>query len=227
MTDMKQVNCKASDPAKIYCNMVLSKLLIATNNHHKVIEFHRLLEHLPFTLVTPSDIGIDLDVEETGETFEANALLKAHAFAKVSGLPSLADDSGIEVDALNGRPGVRSARYGGENLNDEGRVQLLLSEMLSVPDTERACRYRVVLAFVDPRTLDETSIEVEELTEGRCEGQVAHAVSGANGFGYDPIFYLPAYDRTIAEISPEAKDKISHRGKAVRAMAEILVGRTP
>lgn len=227
MTDMRDVNCKTSDPAKIYCNMVLSKLLIATNNHHKIVEFHRLLEHLPFTLVTPRDIGIDLNVEETGETFEANALLKARAFANASGLPSLADDSGIEVDALNGRPGVRSARYGGENLNDEGRVQLLLSEMLSVPDAERACRYRVVLAFVDPRALDETSTEAEGSTEGRCEGQVAHATSGVNGFGYDPIFYLPAYDRTIAELSPEEKDRISHRGKAVLAMAEILAARTP
>jgi XTP/dITP diphosphohydrolase len=199
--------------------MPLQKLLIASNNAHKVTEFRRLFEHLPIELVTPNDIELALDVEETGETFEANARLKAHAFAKASSLPALADDSGIEVDALDGRPGVRSARYGGDGLDDEGRVQLLLQEMASVPDGQRACRYRVVLVLVDQSGAEET-------TEGRCEGSVAWSTSGANGFGYDPVFYVPAFGKTIADIDPDQKDGISHRGIAARAMAEVLASRT-
>ncbi len=199
--------------------MALTKLLIASNNNHKVTEFRRLFGHLPIDLLTPNDLNLNLDVDETGDTFEANARLKAHAFAEASGLPALADDSGIEVDALDGRPGVLSARYGGEGLDDAGRVQLLLQEMASIPDGKRACRYRVVLVLVD-------HTEPEESTEGRCEGQVARQTSGANGFGYDPIFYVPAYGKSIADISPDQKDEISHRGMAARAMAEILASRT-
>jgi XTP/dITP diphosphohydrolase len=199
--------------------MALTKLLIASNNNHKVTEFRRLFGHLPIDLLTPNDLNLNLDVDETGDTFEANARLKAHAFAEASGLPALADDSGIEVDALDGRPGVLSARYGGEGLDDAGRVQLLLQEMASIPDGKRACRYRVVLVLVD-------HTEPEESTEGRCEGQVARQTSGANGFGYDPIFYVPAYGKSIADISSDQKDEISHRGIAARAMAEILASRT-
>jgi XTP/dITP diphosphohydrolase len=199
--------------------MALTKLLIASNNNHKVTEFRRLFGHLPIDLLTPNDIDLNLDVDETGDTFDANARLKAHAFAKASGLPALADDSGIEVDALNGQPGVLSARYGGEGLDDAGRVQLLLQEMESIPDGQRACRYRVVLVLVD-------HTEPEESTEGRCEGQVARQTSGGNGFGYDPIFYVPAYGKSIADISSDQKDEISHRGIAARAMAEILASRT-
>jgi XTP/dITP diphosphohydrolase len=199
--------------------MALTKLLIASNNNHKVTEFRRLFGHLPIDLLTPNDLNLNLDVDETGDTFEANARLKAHAFAEASGLSALADDSGIEVDALDGRPGVLSARYGGEGLDDAGRVQRLLQEMASVPDGQRACRYRVVLVLVDHTGL-------EESTEGRCEGQVARQTSGANGFGYDPIFYVPAYGKSIADISSDQKDEISHRGIAARAMAEILASRT-
>jgi XTP/dITP diphosphohydrolase len=199
--------------------MALTKLLIASNNNHKVTEFRRLFGHLPIDLLTPNDLNLNLDVDETGDTFEANARLKAHAFAEASGLSALADDSGIEVDALDGRPGVLSARYGGEGLDDAGRVQRLLQEMASVPDGQRACRYRVVLVLVD-------HTGPEESTEGRCEGQVARQTSGANGFGYDPIFYVPAYGKSIADISSDQKDEISHRGIAARAMAEILASRT-
>lgn len=198
--------------------MPTAKLLIASNNAHKVAEFRRLFDGLNLELVTPNDIGLALDVEETGETFEANAKLKAHAFARASGLPALADDSGIEVDALDGRPGVRSARYGGDGLDDEDRVQLLLKEMDAVPDGQRTCRYRVVLVFVD-------SDGREVSTEGRCEGCVARATSGANGFGYDPIFYVPSFGKTIADITSDEKDEISHRGIAARAMATILAAR--
>ncbi len=203
--------------------MAFTKLLIASNNQHKITEFRRLFGHLPFDLVAPQDISLSLDVEEVGDTFEANASLKAHAFAKASGLMSLADDSGIEVDALNGAPGVRSARYGGEGLDDEDRVQLLLHEMTSVQESQRTCRYRVVLALVDMDGPKETR---EASTEGRCEGQIAYEPSGSNGFGYDPIFFLPHYGKTIAEIRSDQKDEISHRGKAARWMAEILASRT-
>jgi XTP/dITP diphosphohydrolase len=199
--------------------MSLAKLLIASNNNHKVTEFKRLFSHLPIELVTPNDINLNLDVDETGDTFEANARLKARAFAEASGLPALADDSGIEVDALDGRPGVLSARYGGEGLNDADRVQLLLREMANVPEDQRTCRYRVVLFLVDPA-------EPEASTEGRCEGSLARATSGDNGFGYDPVFYVPAFGKTIADVTSDQKDSISHRGIAARAMAEILAART-
>ena len=199
--------------------MTHPELLIASNNDHKVTEFRRLLADLPFTLVTPHEIGLTLDVDETGETFEANARLKAHAFAKASGLPALADDSGIEVDALGGAPGVRSARYGSDGLDDAGRTNLLLTEMQGVPDNARACRYRVVLVLVD-------TDGSEQLTEGRCEGLVAHQALGSNGFGYDPLFFVPIFGKTIAAISSEQKDEISHRGIAARAMADILSSRT-
>jgi XTP/dITP diphosphohydrolase len=198
--------------------MATFKLLLASNNAHKVVEFRRLFAHLPLELVTPRDIGLELDVDETGETFDENARLKAHAFAVASGLPSLADDSGIEVDALDGRPGVYSARYGGEGLDDEGRVQLLLREMDGVPDAKRTARYRVVLVLADPSG-------DEQATEGRCEGRVGYAPSGANGFGYDPVFFVPAFGKTIAELDPAQKDAISHRGEAARAMADVLAWR--
>ena len=198
--------------------MAVLKLLLASNNAHKVVEFRRLFERLPLELVTPRDIGLEMDVDETGETFEANARLKAHAFAAASGLPSLADDSGIEVDALDGRPGVYSARYGGDGLDDEGRVQLLLRELDGVPDAKRTARYRVVLVLADPSG-------DEQATEGRCEGRVGYAPSGANGFGYDPVFFVPAFGKTIAELDPAQKDAISHRGEAARAMADVLAWR--
>ena len=197
--------------------MPLTKVLIASNNSHKVEEFRRLLEGLPIHLVTPRDAGLTLDVEETGETFEENARLKAHAFAHASGLPALADDSGIEVDALDGRPGVRSARYGGPGLDDPARTQLLLREMADVPDGKRTCRYRVVVVLAQP---DGT----ERVAEGACKGVVARTAAGSNGFGYDPIFHVPEFGRTIAQLSPEQKDAISHRGKAARAIARILGG---
>ena len=198
--------------------MPKERLLIASNNAHKVEEFRRLLAGLPIDLVTPRDIGLEMEVEETGETFEDNARLKAQAFAKASGLPALADDSGIEVDALDGRPGVRSARFGGPGLDDAGRTRLLLREMAEVPDGRRSCRYRVVLVLADPEG-------GEEIVEGRCEGVVARAIVGSNGFGYDPIFYVPEFGKTIAELEPAQKDAISHRGKATREMARILAVR--
>ncbi|MEX2598440.1 MAG: RdgB/HAM1 family non-canonical purine NTP pyrophosphatase [Dehalococcoidia bacterium] len=196
--------------------MTERRLLIASNNAHKVTEFQRLLGGSGYTLVTPRDIGLELDVEETGRTFTANARLKALAFAQASGITAMADDSGIEADALGGRPGVLSARYGGPGLDDEGRVQLLLRELDGVPEPARTCRYKVVLVLMEPDGYHHLS------TEGSCEGVVAPAPSGSNGFGYDPVFYVPEYGKTVAEMSPDEKDAISHRGQATRAMALAL-----
>ncbi len=195
--------------------MARETLLIATNNAHKVTELRRILGEADVTLLTPADVGIELDVEETGETFEENARLKARAFCAASGLPSLADDSGIEVDVLDGRPGVRSARYGGDGLDDADRTQLLLDELADVPDERRTCRYRVVLVLARPDGS-------EEVVDGACEGQAAFAPVGENGFGYDPIFYVPRFGRTMAQLDPEEKDAISHRGQAARRMADLL-----
>lgn len=195
--------------------MARETLLIATNNAHKVAELRRILGDLDVALLTPADAGIELDVEETGETFEENARLKARAFCAASGLPSLADDSGIEVDALGGRPGVRSARYGGDGLDDAGRTQLLLDELAGVPEERRACRYRVVLVLARPDGS-------EEVVDGSCKGRAAFAPVGENGFGYDPIFYVPRFGRTMAQLDPAEKDAISHRGQATRRMADLL-----
>ena len=196
------------------------RLLIATNNAHKVAEFRRLLDNDALDLVTPADLGLDLDVDETGDTFEENARIKARAFRDASGLPALADDSGIEVDALDGRPGVRSARYGGPGLDDEGRVRLLLRELDGLPPERRACRYRVVLVLAWPGGR-------EQLAEGVCEGAVAEEPSGANGFGYDPVFHIPALGKTVAELAPSEKDALSHRAQAARRIAPLLQAPSP
>lgn len=198
--------------------MTTTRLLVASNNAHKVVEFRRLFEGLPYELVTPADLGLELDPEETGETFAENARLKALAFAEASGLPAMADDSGIVVDALNGEPGVLSARYGGPGLNDAGRVRLLLANMEGVPDGRRACRFKATLVLVG---LDGGELEVE----GVCEGRVAYAPAGPNGFGYDPIFFVVAHGKTMAELSDAQKDEISHRGRAARAMVALLAAR--
>ena len=190
-------------------------LLIATNNAHKAAEFRRLLAGADADLVTPDEAGVALEVPETGATFAENARIKARAFRDASGLPSLADDSGVAVDALGGRPGIRSARYGGEGLDDAGRVRLLLSEMAGVPEEERACRFHAVLAFAAPDGR-------EEMAEGVCEGRLALAPSGVNGFGYDPVFHLPEFGRTMAELDPEEKDAVSHRGQAARRILPLL-----
>ncbi|MGH2632714.1 MAG: RdgB/HAM1 family non-canonical purine NTP pyrophosphatase [Tepidiformaceae bacterium] len=187
------------------------RLLIATNNPGKVREMRRLLEGCGFELVTPAQIGLTLDVEETGTTYAQNAILKARAFAQASGYLALADDSGIEVDALDGAPGLFSARFGGPGLDDEGRTALLLERLEDVPDAQRTARYRAVVALVAPGQ-DTTPATFEGVQEGR----LAHSPRGAAGFGYDPVFLVDGR-RTQAEITSEEKDTISHRGQAVRA----------
>ena len=197
-----------------------NRLLLATNNARKVPELRRLLGHLPLSLLTPADLGLSLDVAEDGATYEANALAKARAFADASGLPALADDSGIEIDALGGRPGLYSARYGGPGLTDEDRVALLLRELADVSDAGRTARYRAVLAVVSPAR--GSAVRTEHTAEGWCEGIVARSADGANGFGYDPVFFVPALGATMARLTDEEKDAISHRGNAARAMAPVL-----
>jgi XTP/dITP diphosphohydrolase len=193
-------------------------LLVATRNQGKLREFRRMLVGLPYQLATLDDAGIEFDVEETGSTFEENARAKAEEYALASGLLTLADDSGLEVDALGGEPGVLSARYAGAHGDDEANNRLLLASLNGTPSAHRTARYRIVIALVDPR------IKGVTVVEGECEGLIAMEPSGDNGFGYDPLFYLPAYRRTMAELPPDEKDRISHRGVAAGKLALALRG---
>ena len=191
----------------------MPRLLIATNNAGKLSEFRELLAGVPFDLVSPRDIGLTLEVAETGRTYATNARLKARAFAKASGLLSLADDSGLEVDALNGEPGVLSARYAGAGATDQQRVAFLLEKLK--PYQERRARFRCVIALASPGgTL--------RLVSGSCQGVIALAPSGECGFGYDPIFYFPKLDQTMAELSPALKNTLSHRARAARHARALL-----
>ncbi len=189
------------------------KLIAATNNAHKVVEFKRILEPLGFTVLSQKEAGIHVEAEETGTTFEENAYLKAKAVYDASGLPTVADDSGIAVDALNGAPGVYSARYGGPSLNDVDRYEKLLHEMDGVPDEKRTARFVCAISLIL------SSDQVFGFT-GVCEGKIGYGPRGENGFGYDPIFMVG--DKSTAELLPEDKDKISHRGQALRKMEQML-----
>ncbi len=193
----------------------MPRLLIATNNAGKVGEFRALLDGYGWELVTPADFGLKLEVEESAETYEENATQKALQYSQASGLVSLADDSGLEVDALGGRPGVNSARYAGPGRTDADRVQKLLEELRDVPDAERTARFRAVIAVADPSGRVET-------VEGAVEGRIARAPQGENGFGYDPIFLLPERGLTMAELPSNEKNVISHRGVAAANAREVL-----
>ncbi len=193
----------------------MPKLLIATNNQGKVREFQELLQGLPYELVTPKELGIRLDVEENGKTYQENARIKAAAFFKASGLLTLADDSGLEVDALNGEPGLRSSRYAGEGASDERRVEFLLNKLKNVPEKQRSARFRCVIAMA--RT--ESQIEY---CEGICEGLITFTPRGAEGFGYDPIFCFPELKQTMAELSAKVKNRISHRARAATKARLLL-----
>jgi XTP/dITP diphosphohydrolase len=195
---------------------MIMELLIATGNPGKVREYDELLAGLPITCIGPADLGIHLDVDESGSTYRENATLKAVAFARASGRVTLADDSGLEVDALDGRPGVRSARYGGPGMGDTDRWQLLLQELGPVPRQERTARFRCVIALATPAGQVMTA-------EGSCEGVIAFEAAGENGFGYDPVFYLPERDRTMAQLPAEVKNHISHRGRAAEAVRPMIL----
>ncbi len=190
-------------------------LLLATNSAGKVAELREIFAGLPVTLVTPAELGIDLDPEETGATLDENARLKATAFARESGCASLADDSGLEVDALDGEPGVRSKRYAGPDADDAERIQLLLRTMEGVAEADRGARFRCVMALATPERLVGT-------VEGRCDGRIAFAPRGQGGFGYDPVFFLPERGLTMAEIPPAEKNAISHRGRAGLAARALI-----
>ena len=194
---------------------MVNLLLLATNNPGKVEEYRVLLAGVPMTLVTPAEQGLEGQPEETGATFEENALLKARYYAQASGLLSLADDSGLEVDALGGEPGVHSARYAGEGATDADRVVLLLSRLKDVPTEKRTARFRCVVALAWPEGATETF-------HGSCEGQIADEPRGNNGFGYDPVFYVPELGKTFAELESDVKNQRSHRAIAARFAAERL-----
>ncbi|MDM8530667.1 XTP/dITP diphosphatase [Anaerolineales bacterium HSG25] len=194
----------------------MTKLLIATNNAHKIEEFQEILADLPYTLTSPKQEGLNLDPEETGTTFEANAIIKAEAFAQASGLLTLADDSGLEVDALDGAPGVYSARYGDTAKDDHvGRYQLLLEQLADVPTEQRTARFRCVIALATPNKIVGT-------VDGAVEGRIATAPKGSGGFGYDPVFFVPELDKIMAELTSAQKHAISHRGRAGKALIPLL-----
>jgi XTP/dITP diphosphohydrolase len=189
-----------------------SQLLVATTNQGKVRELRELLPGI--RLLTPADAGVQLEVEETGQTFIENARLKARAYLEATGLRTMGEDSGIEVDALGGEPGVYSARY--HDLPD-GPVKNahVLDLLRDVPDAERGCRYVCAIVLVSPG-------EREQIFEGECRGRIASGPAGQGGFGYDPIFLVPELGRTMAELSAEEKNAISHRGRAVKELACYL-----
>jgi XTP/dITP diphosphohydrolase len=221
------------------------KLLIATNNNGKQIEFRELLAGWPGEILFPRDLGLSLDVEERGDSFAEIAVLKARAYACASGLPSLADDSGLEVDALDGAPGIYTARYAGPGASDADRYRKLLAALGDTPTERRTARFRCAVALAYPGGKDADYEIVGDsktaggqfatsglagdlgpgqvaVAEGTCEGVIAFEPRGEHGFGYDPVFYLPEVGRTMAELSAELKNRISHRARAVQAAQWLL-----
>ena len=184
------------------------KVILASKNPHKLTELSAILSQHGFEIALESEYGLDIDVDETGTTFEENSLLKAEAVMKASGLPVLADDSGLMVDALNGAPGVYSARYGHKSSDGE-RTEFLLENMKDVPDEKRTAKFVCVITCLWP---DGRKI----VARGECPGVITHEVHGENGFGYDPVFYLPELGMTYAELPSEQKNAISHRARALQ-----------
>ena len=192
------------------------KVVLASKNKHKLEEISKITEKFGIDLVLQSELGIDLDVEETGTTFEENSFIKAEAVMKATGLPALADDSGIAVDALNGEPGIYSARYGfDESLDDWGRLLLLLKNTEHVPDGQRQAQFVCVITLVTP---EGQIIQAR----GEIHGELLREARGENGFGYDPIFFYPPFGKTTAELSLEEKNSVSHRGNALKLFYEKM-----
>ena len=183
------------------------KLVLASKNQKKLVEMNEILSHLGIQVCSEAEAGVDVEVEETGSTFEENSLLKARAVMEASGMPAIADDSGLCVDALNGAPGVYSARYGGEGLDDTGRYRLLLENMRG--QTPRTAKFVSVITCCFPNG-DVLS------ARGECPGTIAFAPMGEGGFGYDPVFFIPSMKKTFAQLSPEEKNAISHRARPWR-----------
>ncbi len=193
----------------------MAKLLLATGNQAKLKELRSLLCDLPYELVTLPEIGIRVKVDESGSSLEENARLKATIFADKSQLLTLADDSGLEVDALGGQPGVLSARYAGENATDSERIDYLLSRLKGVPWEKRSAHFRCVIAIATPHGR-------VELCSGACQGIITLKPRGEQGFGYDPVFYLSELSKTMAGLPLEVKNRVSHRGKAARKAYRVL-----
>ena len=189
------------------------KYVLATHNPGKLKEMGAILARFGVEVVSPKDLGLTVDVEETGTTFAENAMLKAKAICAAAQLPAIADDSGLCVDALNGGPGVYSARYGGEGLDDRGRYMLFLNNMRG--QTTRAAHFACAIACAFPNGDTLTA-------EGRCDGTIAFAPIGEGGFGYDPVFFVPELKKTFGQLTAEEKASVSHRGKALRAFAAAL-----
>ena len=192
------------------------KVVLASKNKHKLEEISKITEKFGFELILQSQLGVDIDVEENGTTFEENSFIKAEAVMKATGLPAMADDSGIAVDALNGEPGIYSARYGfDESLDDWGRLELLLKNTEHVPDGQRQAQFVCVITMVTP--------EGETIqARGEIHGELTREPAGENGFGYDPIFYYPPLGKTTAELSPQEKNEVSHRANALKVFYEKL-----
>lgn len=192
------------------------KIIFATGNENKMKEIRMILADLGMPILSMKEAGINVDVVEDGTTFEENALIKATEIAKVTeNCIVLADDSGLEIDYLNGEPGIYSARYLGEDTSYDIKNSIILERLSGVPDKERTARFvcAVAAAFPDGTT---------EVVRGTIEGIIGYEIAGENGFGYDPIFFLPEYGMTTAQLSPEKKNELSHRGNALRAMRAIM-----
>ena len=193
----------------------MRNLLLATSNIHKLQEYRAIFSGIPFRLLSLHDIQLDMDVEETGTTFVENAELKAIAYARASGILSLADDSGLEIDAMGGAPGVYSARFAGKDATYAERFRLILEQLHGLPTEQRTARFRCAITIAEPSGYYRT-------VEGTMEGVIAEEPRGENGFGYDPIFLVPALGKTNGELGAEQKNSISHRGRAAQLAVSLL-----
>jgi XTP/dITP diphosphohydrolase len=194
----------------------MRKLLLATTNHHKLAEFQAILRDVPFQLCSLNDLQVNMDVEETGQTFAENATIKALAYARATGLLSLADDSGLEIDAMGGAPGVVSARFAGRETPYHERFRLILEQLQGLSGSQRSARFRCAIALAEPTGY-------YRVVEGVVEGQIADHPRGTGGFGYDPIFLVPELGKTFAESAPEVKNRLSHRGRAALKAHRLLL----
>lgn len=191
----------------------METIILASNNKNKLKEITEKVKEAEFKIISQSEAGYDIEVEETGKTFEENAILKAEAIYKISNIPVIAEDSGLEIDCLNGEPGVYTKRYAGENATSQDKIEKVLKLMENVEESKRTARFRCVICYIDEKG-------EKHIFDGSCEGKITYEPYGTDGFAYDPIFL---YDtRTFAQMTSEEKNKISHRGKAVNKLVEYL-----
>jgi XTP/dITP diphosphohydrolase len=192
------------------------KLVLATQNQHKITEISQILKHPKLELLSLADFSLNPDIKEAGDSFRDNAYLKAYHIAQLTGEIAMADDSGLEVAALDGAPGIYSARYAGEGATDTDNNQRLLKQMAKIPSNMRQARFCCVIAIVKPNG-------ESFFAEGKCEGLIAAAPKGEHGFGYDPLFIIPQYNKTLAELGPVVKNQLSHRAKALSYASEVIL----